>query len=180
MVIGLEMTEGLMMLTDTTVRSAWLTHLSTGFLALTVLCWGRPVSAQSLVFVGGFTQIVHDGSLSTTPSGAMLAATMPSGAGMEVRWAADSTYKCLTVDFLQIAPAPRRGKSFQPFGAIGPGVVYSDSEKSVGINVAGGVAIFLTNHVGFSLDYHYFHGRGSINGMTPVARTISLGANWRF
>lgn len=168
------------MLTNAAVRSARVTHPRTFILVLAILCCGRPVTAQSLVFVGGFTPIAHDGSLATTPSGVVLAATTPSGAGVEVRWAADSTYKWLTADFLQIAPAPRRGKSFQPFGAIGPGVVYSDSEKSVGINVAGGIAIFLTNHVGFSLDYRYFHGRGSINGVIPTARTVSLGANWRF
>jgi hypothetical protein len=149
-------------------------------LVLAVLGSGRSAAAQSAAFVGAFTQVAHDGSLSTTPSGVVFAATTPPGAGIELRWATDATYKWLTASFLQLAPAPRRGKSFQPFGTIGAGVVYSNGDESVGLNISGGVATFLTDHIGVSLDYRYFRGRGSINGVEPVARTISLGAYWRF
>ena len=147
---------------------------------LFVLLGCQPGLAQSLVFAGAFTQVSQDGPLSTTPTGVIFGAATPPGAGVEVRWAADGTYKWLTLDFLQIAPAPHRGKSFQPFGAVGLGVVGDGSEKAYGFNLAGGVVMFFTNHLGASLDYRYFRGRGTIGGVEPVARTISLGVVGRF
>jgi hypothetical protein len=132
------------------------------------------------LFASVFSEVDHDGALSTTPRGVVLGATSPPGTGLEVRWAADSTYKWLMVDFLQLTPAPHRGKSFQPFGAVGTAVVYTGGEMSFGFDVAGGVLVFFTDHVGASVDYRYFRGRGTIAGREPVARTISIGLDWRF
>jgi hypothetical protein len=154
--------------------------VKTFFVAIGLCLFAASAHAESMALVGAFVPVMHDGDLSTTPSGLVFAATGGEGAGVEVRWAADSTYKWLTTDFVQIAPAPHRGKSFQPFGAIGPGVVFSGGSHSVGINFAGGVAVFFGDHAGIAIDYRYFRGRGTINGIDPIARTVSFGANWRF
>jgi len=145
-----------------------------------VLSGCQPAFAQGIVFGGAFTQVAHDGPLSTTPSGVLVGAASSPGAGVELRWAADQTYKWLSVDFLQIAPTSHRGKSFQPFGVVGIGILNSGGDRVVGLSLGGGVVTFFTNHLGASLDYRYFRGRGTIGDVEPVARTISLGVVGRF
>ena len=145
-----------------------------------LLCCSRSAHAQATVFAGAFAEVLHDGALSTTPKGVVAGAAGPLGAGVEARWAADSRYQWLSIGFLQIVPSTPRGKSFQPFGTVGPAWVFTGGERALGLGLGAGVVVFMTDHVGAVADFRYFKAPGTIDGVPLAARTISLGFAWRF
>lgn len=145
-----------------------------------VLLLAPPVGAQSLVFVDAAATLAHDGGLDARPAAMVFGATSRLGAGIEARVAWAANLQIVSASFLQVAPGARRGKSLQPYGAIGVALLRRSGEQRLGVNLAGGLLAFLSGHVGASLDCRYVRAPGTIDGVTPLTRTISGGLAVRF
>jgi hypothetical protein len=155
-------------------------RLGGALLAIGIVVSGGLGHAQGMVFGSVFVNTARDGGVPARPHGAVLAVTSPVGTGLDVFWATSSSYRWLGIDFLQVAPASRHGKTFQPFGAVGPSVISRGRDHVAGLALRGGVIMFFTSHLGASVDYRYFRGRGLLGDVQPRIRTISTGVNLRF
>jgi hypothetical protein len=139
-----------------------------------------PASSQPLVFVGVPVTMVHDGDLDSARAAIVFGATSTSGAGFELRVTRTTDVTITAASFIQVAPAPRRGKTLQPYGAVGIALVRRSGESLPALNLAGGLLAFFTGHIGAELDARYVRGPVASDDVLTLARTIAGGLAIRF
>jgi hypothetical protein len=147
---------------------------------LGALLVASPLRGQPLVFVGALATLAHDGDLDARPASMVFGATSTVGAGVEVRTAWTSDLQIVSASFMQVAPGAKRGKTLQPYGAVGVALLRQAGDQRVGLNLAGGLLAFFTGHVGAALDFRYVRASGTLDGVKPFARTIAGGLVVRF
>lgn len=139
-----------------------------------------PASAQPLVFVGAPIALAHDGDIDSPRPSLVVGVTSTSGAGFELRATGAKDLAVASASFLQVAPAPRRGKTLQPYGSVGVALVRRAGESHPAFDLAGGLLTFFTGHIGVQIDARYVRGPVASDGVRTFARTIAGGVAIRF